>query len=177
MTRLTPVEPANATGHVKQLFDGPLAGKHLNIFKGMAAAPALLDGYLAFSGALAKGTLSLKERETVQLAIGAANSCDYCQAAHTAIGKGGGLTEAQTVAARRGSGTGDPKLDAVAKFALSLHEKRGNVSDADVQAFRSAGYGDAAIGEVIANYALATLTNYFNHLNETPVDFPTPPAL
>ncbi|MDX9912276.1 MAG: carboxymuconolactone decarboxylase family protein [Phycisphaerales bacterium] len=177
MTRLTPVEPAQATGRAKEIFDGPLAGKHFNIFKGMAASPALLDGYLAFSGALAKGKLSLKERETVQLAIGAANSCDYCQAAHTAIGKGGGLTDAQTVAARRGSGTGDPKLEALTKFALAMHEKRGNISDADVKAFRDAGYGDEAIGEVVANYALATLTNYFNHLNQTPVDFPTPQAL
>ena len=176
MSRIATVEPAQATGRVKEIFDGPLSGKHFNIFKAMASSPALLDSYLAISGALGSGVLSAKERETVQLAIGAANNCDYCLAAHTAIGKGAGLSEDQTIAARRGSGTGDAKLDALARFALALHEKRGFASDDDLKAFRGAGYADDAIGEVIGNYALAVLTNYFTHVNETPIDFPPAPT-
>ncbi|MFO7775603.1 MAG: carboxymuconolactone decarboxylase family protein, partial [Candidatus Hydrogenedentota bacterium] len=33
------------------------------------------------------------------------------------------------------------------------------------------------IAEVVANYALSTLTNYFNHVNETEVDVPAAPVL
>ena len=176
MNRLSTIEPMQATGRAKEIFDGPLTGKHFNIFKAMATGPAALDAYLALSGALAKGQLSAKEREVVQLAVGEANGCDYCLAAHTAIGKGAGLTEAQTIEARRGS-LADAKLNALARFTLAVHEKRGTVSDQDLTAFRAAGYTDGHVGEVIANYALATFTNYFNHVNDTAVDFPAAPKL
>ena len=46
---------------------GPLAGKHLNVFKAMAHGPAMIDAYLAMSGALGKASLSAKEREIIAL--------------------------------------------------------------------------------------------------------------
>ncbi|MGP1273179.1 MAG: carboxymuconolactone decarboxylase family protein [Phycisphaerales bacterium] len=177
MPRLTTIDPAQTTGEAKEIFDGPLKGKHLNIFKGMANSPAGLRFYLGASGALGGASLSAKEQEVVQLVFAQANDCGYCQAAHTAIGKGAGLSEAQTVAARKQADLGDAKLTALAKFAAALHEKRGFVSDEDLAAFKAAGYNDGAVVEVIATAALATYTNWFNHVNETPVDLPTPPAI
>ncbi|MFI4898857.1 MAG: carboxymuconolactone decarboxylase family protein [Phycisphaerales bacterium JB059] len=177
MPRLTPIDPETATGRAREIFDGPLKGKHFNIFKGLANSPAALDMYLAMNAALSKASLSAKEQEVIQLAIGRANDCDYCQAAHTAIGQGAGLTEAQTLGARRGEIEDDAKLSALAKFALTLHEKKGFVSDADLSAFREAGYDDAAITEVVASYALATFTNMFNHVNDSELDFPPAPPL
>lgn len=176
MTRIAPIDPATATGKARELFDGPLKGMHINIFKSMAASPAAVQAYLGMAGALKHSGLSAKEQEVVQLTVGQANSCDYCVAAHTFIGKGAGLTEAQTVGARRGK-PGDAKLDALSRFVLTLHEKRGNVSDDDVKGFKAAGYTDGNLAEVVAAYALATFTNYFNHVNQTPVDFPSPPTL
>lgn len=177
MSRIPLVDPNAATGKVKEIFDGPLKGKHLNIFKAMGNAPSALQFYLGAAGALKGASLSSAEQEVVQLAIGAANDCGYCQAAHTAIGKSAGLSDAQMVGARRGSVDGDPKLDALAKFALKLHEKKGFVDDADVASFKDAGFNDGHVMEVIAVYALAIFTNYVNHVAETPVDFPAAPAL
>lgn len=177
MPRLKAIDPATATGRAKEIFEGPLKGKHFNIFKSMANAPATLDAYLALSGALKDASLSAKEQEVVQLAVAQANDCPYCISAHTAIGKGAGLTEAQTVAARRGRFDDDPKLDALARFATAVFEKRGLVSDEDLTKFRNAGYTDQSIAEVVASYALALFTNTFNHINQTPVDFPTPPTI
>ncbi|MEL6499339.1 MAG: carboxymuconolactone decarboxylase family protein [Planctomycetota bacterium] len=177
MPRLNTIEPAQATGKAKEIFDGPLAGKHLNIFKGMANSPAALQFYLGGSGALAEASLSAAEQEVVQLVFAQANDCDYCQAAHTAMGQGAGLSQDQTIAARRQSDLGDAKLSALARFAGAIHEKKGFVSDDDVSAFRSAGYDDGAIAEVIATAALATYTNWFNHINQTAVDLPSPPAV
>lgn len=177
MSRLKTIDPKKAEGRAKEIFEGPLKGKHLNIFKGMANSPAALDAYLAFSGALAKGELSEKEREVVQLAIGQENGCGYCLAAHTMIGKNAGLTDDQAIGARRGKIDGDKKLNALARFSKTLHEKKGNVSENDLKAFKDAGYTDGAIAEVVANYALATYTNFFNHVNETPVDLPEAPSI
>ncbi len=177
MPRLNTVDPATATGKAREIFDGPLKGKHLNIFKAMGNSPAALQFYLGAAGALDGASLTGAERETIQLAIAEANNCAYCTAAHTAIGKGAGLSEPQTVAARRGTVADNPRLDAVAKFALAIHEKKGHLSDDDISRFKSAGFDDGAIVEVVAGYALATFTNYFNHINDTPVDFPAPPGI
>ncbi len=177
MARLEMIEPAQSEGRVKEIFDGPLKGKELNIFKGMANSPAVLDAYLGISGALKNASLSQAQQEVVQLVVGQANGCDYCQAAHTVIAKGAGLTEAQTIGARRGSIDDDPRLNAIARFASAMHEKRGSVSDDDLAAFRDAGFDDGHVAEVVASYALATFTNYFNHVNQTPVDFPAPPSV
>lgn len=176
MPRLNTVNPATATGRAKEIFEGPLKGKHFNIFKAMANSPAALDVYLAMSGALNNASLSAPEREVIQLAVGQANNCDYCVDAHTAIGTMVGLTKEQTIEARRGS-MADPKLAALAKFALAIHEKRGFVSDADLAAFKAAGYADAHVAEAVATYALALYTNYFNHVNHTQSDFPSAPAI
>lgn len=177
MPRLQTIDPSTATGRAKEIFDGPLKGKHFNIFKGMANSPAALDMYLAMTGALSKASLNAKEQEVIQLAIGQANDCDYCQAAHTAIGKGAGLTEDQTIEARRGSVPSDAKLDALARFAIAINEKKGFVSDDDLSAMRSAGYDDGAIAEAVASFALAVFTNYFNHVNDSEIDFPAAPAI
>jgi uncharacterized peroxidase-related enzyme len=175
MPRLNVVEPASAEGKTKELFDGPLKGKHFNIFKGIANSPAALNAYLQLSGALADGLLDAKEREIIALAIGELNQCNYCLAAHTAIGKMSGLKDEQMLAARRGEG--DAKHAALAKFAQTLAEKHGDVSDDDISAVKAAGYGDGHLAEIVANYALNIYTNYFNHLNQTDVDFPAAPSL
>ena len=176
MARLTPVEPSAATGPAKDIFDGPLKGKHFNIFKAMASGPAALQGYLGLSGAVAHGSLSGAERELIQLAVGQANTCGYCVSAHTAIAKGLHFAEDRIIEARRGRSS-DPKTHALLTFALAIHEKKGHVSDDDVAKFRAAGYNDGHISEVVANYALAIFTNYFNHVNDTPIDFPAAPAI
>ncbi|TAK73483.1 MAG: carboxymuconolactone decarboxylase, partial [Aquabacterium sp.] len=44
--------------------------------------------------------------------------------------------------------------------------------DADVQALRTAGFGDEAIVEILAHVALNLFTNYVNVAFAVPVDFP-----
>ncbi len=121
-------------------------------------------------------TVSAGRREAIALGSAQANGCDYCQAAHTAIGKNAGLTEQQMVDIRRGQ-VSDPKLAAITRFAEVLHEKRGSVSDEDLRAFKSAGFNDGHVVEAIATFAINLFTNYFNHVAETEVDFPAVPEL
>jgi AhpD family alkylhydroperoxidase len=175
--RIPFVDPATVTGRSKEILEGPLKGKHFNIFKSMAQSPAVLEMYLGIAGALSKASLSQKEQEVVQLAIAQAQNCDYCASAHTAIGKGAGLSEAQTIEARRGSMPSDAKLHALATFALAIHTKKGFVSDGDVKAFKASGYSDAHVAEVVASYTQMIFTSTFNHVNETPVDFPLAPKI
>ena len=59
----------------------------------------------------------------------------------------------------------------------TLVEKRGLVTDADVESVRAAGGGDTEIAEVVAHVALNTFTNYFNNVANTTIDFPKAPDL
>ncbi len=173
MSRIETVNPAQATGKAKELLDGVKAklGMTPNLMRVMANSPAVLDAYLKFSGALGGGDLPAKTREQIALTVGQANSCDYCLSAHSAIGKMAGLSPNQILDSRRGTSS-EPKTNGVIQFARQLVDKRGLVSDADMDAVRSAGLDDGAIAEIVANVALNIFTNYFNHVAETEIDFP-----
>lgn len=173
MPRLTALELKNAAPEVREIFGGPLKGMEINLLRSLANSPAALGAFAGAFGALSKGELSGAEREAVALAVSEMNGCGYCIAAHTAIGRGAGLTREQVLSARRGSGA-EGKLGALVRFVRAVHANGGRVSDVDVGSFRAAGYGDGAIAEVVANYALTVYTNTFNNLNGTEVDFPTP---
>jgi len=145
--------------------------KLLNIFRGMANSPAVLDSYLKFSGAMGSAKLDAKTREAIALVVGQTNRCEYCLAAHTAIGKGAGLDDASIKDARQGRSK-DRKTQGAVTLARAMVEKRGHINDADVKAARDAGLDDGELGEVAAAVALNVFTNYFNLLNQTEVDFP-----
>jgi uncharacterized peroxidase-related enzyme len=176
--RITAIPLETATGRAKDLLD---AVKHQlglvpNMTRAMAYSPAALDGYLQLSGALAKGALPAKVREQIALAVAEANGCDYCLAAHSAVGKAVGLTGEQLRDARRADPV-DPRTAAVVRFARRLVDTRGRVTDAELAAVRAAGWDDGTIAEVVANVALNIFTNYFNEVAEADLDFPKAPEL
>jgi uncharacterized peroxidase-related enzyme len=142
-----------------------------NMTRAMANSPAVLDGYLQFSGALSKGRLSPRVREQLSLAVSQANGCDYCLAAHSTIGKMVGLTAEQVRDSRLGTAV-DPRTDALIRFALDVVQTRGRVSDAALAEVRQAGFDDGIIAEVVAHVALDVFTNTFNNVAQTDLDFP-----
>ncbi|MDX1969181.1 MAG: carboxymuconolactone decarboxylase family protein [Planctomycetaceae bacterium] len=173
MSRIPQIPPESAVGRAKELLDAVKnkLGLVPNMTRAMANSPAVLDGYLSLSGALSKGNLTAKQREQIALAVGEVNGCDYCLAAHSAIGKMVGLTAEQIMDSRRGTAV-DPKAEALVKFARRVVDERGRVSDLDLADARVAGLDDAALAEVVAHVALNLFTNYFNHVAETEIDFP-----
>ena len=178
MARLTQISPEAASGRARELLDAveDRLGLVPNMTRAMANSPAALDGYLQLSGALGKGTLPAKFREQIALAVAQANGCDYCLAAHSAVGRMVGLTADQIRDSRLGTAV-DPKASALIRFALKVLESRGSVTDGDLDEVRRAGYDEAAITEVVANVSLDVFTNYFNRLAGTDLDFPQAPAL
>jgi uncharacterized peroxidase-related enzyme len=173
MTAFLPVDPAPATGNARDLLAAVRAklGIVPNMTRHMARSPAVLEGYLGLSGALAGGTLGAKLAEQVALATAEANGCEYCLSAHTMLGQHAGLTAADIVAAREGTAN-DERSRAALHFARALIDGRGRVPDGAITAMRDAGFDDGAIGEVVAHVALNVFTNYFNNVTRPVVDFP-----
>lgn len=173
MQRISAIDPTQATGKGKQLLDGVQAklGITPNLMKTLATAPAALEAYLNFNGALSTGVLDAKFREQIALTVAQANSCEYCLSAHSAIGKMVGLKPEEIESSRESRST-DSKRDAGLKFAQAVVVQRGELSDSTVENVRKAGYSDGEITEIVANVALNIFTNYFNHIARTDVDFP-----
>lgn len=173
MNRITQLDPAVATGKTKQLFEGALKklGVVPNLFRVLGTSPAALEGYLNFSGALAGGSLGAKVGEQIALAVAESNLCGYCLSAHTYIGGKVGLS-ATDIADARHADASNPKTDAILKLARSIVVQRGEVSDADLNAAKTAGLSDGEIVETVAHVALNIFANYLNHVARTVVDFP-----
>lgn len=173
MPRLQSVDPTTATGRAKELLDAvnQKLGRVPNIARLMANSPAVLEGYLNFSGALASGKLDPQLRERIAIAVANANRCNYCLSAHTAIGKMTGLSSDELAKAQHGD-SAEQKAAVALRFAVKLVRERGWVSDEDVAELRGAGFDDGDIAEIVAAVALNMFTNYFNHVAETEIDFP-----
>lgn len=146
-------------------------GQVPGMFRLIANSPAALEGYLGLNGGLAKGTLGGATGERIALAIANVNHCEYCNSAHSAMGRMAKLDDAELALNRTGR-SNDPKADAAVKFARLVAETRGAVSEDDLQAVKSAGYSDGELVEIVGHVALNTLTNYVNEVFKTDVDFP-----
>ncbi|MFN7054585.1 carboxymuconolactone decarboxylase family protein [Hyphomonas sp.] len=141
-----------------------------NVLGELAANPAVLDAYLSLAGFAGKAGLTAQETQVVQIAVSVENECHFCVAAHTAMATGQALDDAVIAAVRERRPIGDARLEALRVFTQRIVNQRGFVSDADVTAFRSAGWSDAAMLAVILNAAMKTITNYVNHIAETPLN-------
>ncbi|MEY4563110.1 MAG: hypothetical protein RLZZ618_2387 [Pseudomonadota bacterium] len=142
-----------------------------NMFKAVANSPAALQSMWAAFGALGTGTLGAQLGEQIAVAVANRNRCDYCLAAHTALGKKAGVSALEMAAAQAGQ-SDDPRTAAVLRFALKVVSERAQLREGDVAELSELGFSDEQVVEIIAHVALNLFTNYINVALDVPVDFP-----
>lgn len=143
-----------------------------NMYASMANNTALLDGYVyAYNSFRVNSGFTHQEQEVVFLSIAYENECDYCMAAHSFVGDNmTNVPEEITNAIRNNSEIPDEKLKALSVFSKVITSKRGLPSQADIDDFLGAGYSENHILGVISGVGIKTMSNYFNHIFNTPVD-------
>lgn len=173
MTKLQKIKVENAEGRVKELLEAARKnnGKEINLLSSMANSPASLEAYMNFNSTLSQGVLPPALIEKLAIAIAGYNKCSYCACAHTYIGSIRNISREEMSNNLAGNSL-DGRSAAAISFALQLLDKRGHVSDSDIEAVQNAGYSDSEIIEILAHVALNTLTNYFNVAFKTEIDFP-----
>ena len=173
MSYIKPIDRNHADSAVSGTLDAiqTKLGRVPNLFLTMAHTPVALNAYVRLADEVGHGKLSAKQREQIALAVGEANACDYCIAAHSAIGGLIGLSPAQIAAARAGRSE-SAKDAALLRLARSIVDNRGHVPTAELDAFKSVGFADADVLEVLVTVVLNIYTNYTNHIARTEVDFP-----
>ncbi|MCF8481361.1 MAG: carboxymuconolactone decarboxylase family protein [Rhodospirillum sp.] len=146
---------------------GRIPGLHAT----MAEAPALLEGYKVLHKLFAEETSFDKDELTVVWqTINVEHECHYCVPAHTGIAKMMKVDDAISEALRNETPLPNAHLEALRTFTLRVVRGRGDVTDAEVEAFLEAGFTNRQILEVVLGVAQKVMSNYTNHLAQTPID-------
>jgi uncharacterized peroxidase-related enzyme len=146
-----------------------------NLYATIAHSETALGTYLALQSA--KSSLNAKEREVINLVVSQVNECRYCLAAHTAIGKMVGFSDAQIIEVRKGRASFDAKLDALAVLVRSMAANRGKADATSKDRFFAAGYTEGHLVDAIVVVGDKIITNYLHAATQVPVDFPEAPQL
>jgi alkylhydroperoxidase family enzyme len=136
----------------------------------MAESPQVLKGYNQLHELVLASSLDNDETTVVWQTINVEHACHYCVPAHTGIAKMMEVSDDITNALRDETPLPSIKLESLRAFTLAVVRKRGEVSSDEVQSFLDAGYTQRQVLEVILVLSQKTMSNYINHIAETPID-------
>jgi len=141
-----------------------------NIHAVMAQAPTLLEGYQILHELAQKTSFNANELTVVWQTINVEHGCHYCVPAHTGIAKSMKVPDELINALRNDETLSDPKLNVLKQTVLAITRGRGHIDDDQLEAFYAAGYQQQQLLEIILILAQKVMTNYTNHVANTPVD-------
>ena len=143
-----------------------------NLIGVLANAPTALETYRTVGGINGRNSLTAVEREVVQITAAVVNGCGFCVAGHTKIALKLLKLEETLVNQIRSTARieQDAKLDALARFTLTVILQKAKLTQAQQQAFYNAGYTKENAIDVVLGVSLATLCNYVNNLADTPIN-------
>jgi alkylhydroperoxidase family enzyme len=172
MTTFTTHTPESAPEASKPLIAKSMAanGRLPGLHAVLSEAPEVFEAYQDLHKHFMNSSLDKDELTVVWQSINVENSCHYCVPAHTGIAKMMKVDDVITEALRNETPLPNARLEALRTFTLQLVRDRGFVSDENVQVFLDAGFTKRNILEVILGYSQKIISNYTNHLAQTPVD-------
>lgn len=141
-----------------------------NLHRVLAESPAALEAYSILWGIAEKTGFTAQERNIAYLAIIYENECTYCMAGHTNLSRMAKVDPRVIAAMRENRPIADAKLEALRQFAAKVTRQRGAASETDVAAFKAAGYDNRAVLDLLVLAATKLISNYTNHLAQTPND-------
>ncbi|GAC09657.1 carboxymuconolactone decarboxylase family protein [Paraglaciecola chathamensis] len=143
-----------------------------NLHAVMAEAPGLLEGYQVLHKLFMDSSFDAEEQTVVWQTINVEHNCTYCVPAHTAIAHSMKVSDDLIEALRNTETMPTEKLQALHETTLAMVRERSIVSDDVVQKFYAAGYGQRQLLEIILCLSQKVMSNYTNHVAETPLDEP-----
>jgi AhpD family alkylhydroperoxidase len=145
-------------------------GQIPNLYGVLAEAPIAVEAYDALGALLMRSSFTPTERHVVWFTINAYHDCHYCMAAHTFLAKGEKVPEDVIETARAVGSYENAKLEALRVFTLNMVENRGWTSPEGLADFLAAGFTKQNVLEIVVVIAHKVLSNYTNHIVDTPVD-------
>jgi alkylhydroperoxidase family enzyme len=143
-----------------------------NIAAAMATSPVLINSLVGLFGNVHGASFTEAQVQTVLLTDAVTNGSPWAVAFHTTLALKEGIDPADVRTIREGRLPKDSKFAALSRLAKTMIEKRGRLSDEDVNRFLAAGFGKDHLLEVIAAVAASTITNYTGSITNPPLDAP-----
>jgi alkylhydroperoxidase family enzyme len=143
-----------------------------NLHGVLAESPATLEAYFKLHSLFENSSFNAEELTVVWQTINVEHECNYCVPAHTAIAGMMKVDQAITEALRNQTVMPTEKLQVLHETTLSIVRNRGHIAHAEVQTFYAAGYENCQLLEIILGLSQKVISNYVNHVAETPVDQP-----
>ncbi len=141
-----------------------------NLHAVLAEAPVVLEAYKNMHDLFQRSSFDNEELTVVWQTINHENNCGYCVPAHTAIAHMMKIDPTIIDALNNDTPLPTEKLIVLKATTLSLLRNRGHLSQEEVTAFKAVGYSDQQVLEILLGLAQKTISNYTNHLADTPVD-------
>ncbi|MGH1429077.1 MAG: carboxymuconolactone decarboxylase family protein [Arenicella sp.] len=143
-----------------------------NLHGVMAGAPALLEAYQTLHALFMSTSFDDEERTVVWQTINVEHDCHYCVPAHTAIAHSMDVDAHLTDALRHQASMPTEKLQVLHDTTLKIVRKRGVLAKNELNTFFAAGYGEQQLLEIILGVSQKVMSNYVNHIAQTPIDTP-----
>jgi len=174
MTKFTLYTQESAPESSKDLLKRSLKefGMIPNLHAIMAEAPALLESYQEAHRLFQTTSFNADELTVVWQTINVEHECHYCVPAHAMIASSMEVDASITACIKAGEVLVDPKLEALRTVALILVRERGRITDEQKNTFYSAGYTKQQLLEVVLGISQKVMSNFINHIADTPIDAP-----
>lgn len=141
-----------------------------NLIGVLAESPAAAQAYLDLNTIFSSSSFTATEQQVVLLAISRYHECHYCIAAHSTVAQMQKVPSEVVQAIRNDQPIPNKQLEVLRTFTTEVVDKRGWVSQQDLDTFFAAGYNKSHVLDIIIGAAQKTISNYTNHVSETPVD-------
>ena len=141
-----------------------------NLAAVISNSPKLVTALVGVFQQVHNSSFTEQEIQIVLLTDAVANSSPYAVAFHTALAIKQGVNPEETVAVRARLVPKDQRFGALSTLAKTLIEKRGHLSDQELDAFLAAGFTKEQILEVVAVVAASTITNYAGTIADPPLE-------
>lgn len=136
-----------------------------NMYRHMAEATAVLEGYLALSEIFGKTSPSSQQQQLVLLAASLENGREFRTKAHSSLAVEEGVDSDVVAALKKGQGSGLDKADNLVSFTRPVVKHRRHVDEPGIHidepgihAFLSQGFSRQQALEVIPGAALKTVS-------------------
>jgi alkylhydroperoxidase family enzyme len=163
---------ATAPAGSQPLLDNSLKsfGMIPNLHAVMAESPQLLKAYQQLHSLFQQSSFDAQEQTVIWQTINVEHQCHYCVPAHTAVADMMNVDDNITAALRDGTALPTAKLQQLQQTTLALGRNRGKLSGAELDAFFAAGYENHHLLDIILGISQKVMSNYINHVAETPLD-------
>lgn len=146
-----------------------------NLHGVLASAPATLQAYQQMHELFQQTSFDAEELTVVWQGINVEHGCGYCVPAHTGIAHAMKVSPELIEALRQQQPLPSKKLQALLDMTLAIVRNRGQIGEQELADFYAAGYSEQQVLEIILGLAQKVISNYTNHIANTPVDAPFQP--